>query len=420
MAEKEHFKHTEIPEDDDSNKEKEDDQKTDLSLANKLKSASEIVENLPKVWKVLIELLSHQSVPESISEKVENPCYNVVETPKGPNLVLSVSKTFIRLKDLILEKKSLERETGRLKHLNTHLECRLQEQEKRLETVSHELSETWHVVGKLQKKHQLLHTQEKILRYELAQKRKLLTQLREQLEDSREKWQEARQRNSDTEKQWKLLRIEFASRKNTQADDCNNSVESGYSDDKECSSEDEPGYETDVSECNQKVTPADSVVEESNIADVIQEEIASIEGDDVVPEQKTEPIEENTLEAVLSAREERLIRLEGQCSSLVKQVTNTSSKSAAISNKLDALHEIYGNGRKTETDIQEGSNLDVTNVPSSSSSDVKAEEINEVQDEKSSSYSSTRDRPEEDSATSAEDHGASLDDLHINEDGQKN
>lgn len=113
-------------------------------------SAEEIVQNLPKVWKVLIELLSHQCAPFNTINESPNDgnefCYKSVETPKGPKLVLSVSKTFIRLKDLILEKKSLEKETNHLKHLNTHLEIRLQDQEKRLQTVSNELNKTWHVV----------------------------------------------------------------------------------------------------------------------------------------------------------------------------------------------------------------------------------------------------------------------------------
>lgn len=60
--------------------------------------------------------------------------------------MLSVSQTFIRLKDLILEKKSLEKETCHLKQLNTHLECRLSDQERRLQMVSSELNKTWHVV----------------------------------------------------------------------------------------------------------------------------------------------------------------------------------------------------------------------------------------------------------------------------------
>ncbi|KAH0814699.1 hypothetical protein GEV33_008091 [Tenebrio molitor] len=319
---------SEVNDSKDTNEEEEEVEEApkanpESQISHQLNSASEIVENLPKVWKVLIELLSHQSAPVS-TEDPKNPCYKVVETPKGPHLVLSVSQTFIRLKDLILEKKSLERETCRLKQLNNHLEGRMQEQEKRLELVSTELSETWHVVGKLQKKHQLLHTQEKILRYELAQKRKLLTELKVELEYSREKWQEAREKNSNTEKQWEQLRIEFASRKSGGGDDSNNSVESGYSDDKEeCSSEDEPGYETDVSETNQK-----------------------------------QDLEEKSVDEVLSAREERLMRLESQCSSLVQQVTNTTTRSEAIVNKLDALHEIYGEEPRRDDPSGLGSSTD--------------------------------------------------------------
>lgn len=91
----------------------------------------------------------------------------------------------------------------------------------------------------MQKQHQQLHTQEKILRYELAQKRKLLNELKEELEYCREKWLQAREKNSTTEEQWKQLRTEFALRKNTNSEDLNNSVESGYSDERESSSSDE-------------------------------------------------------------------------------------------------------------------------------------------------------------------------------------
>nr|CAI5853434.1 unnamed protein product [Callosobruchus analis] len=250
------------------------------TITNKLNSTEEIVENLPKVWRVLIELLSHQMAPTnnlSGDDDSDNPCYKTVQTSKGPSLVASVSQTFIRLKDLILEKKSLEKETNHLKQLNGHLENRLQDQEKRLEQVQTELSKTWHVVGKLQKQHHLLHTQEKILRYELAQKRKLLTELKEELEYSREKWAQAREKNTSTEQQWRLLRTEFASRKKGALilnDDINNSVESGYSDDRECSSEDEPGYETDVSECAQK--HQEDVEKVCDVLEIIQNEIDGI------------------------------------------------------------------------------------------------------------------------------------------------
>ncbi|KAI4469633.1 hypothetical protein MML48_1g13324 [Holotrichia oblita] len=222
---------------------KEEDVESQLAATHQLNSPEEIVENLPKVWRVLIELLSHQTPPNNeITEKKgenDNHCYKSVETPTGLRKVLSVSKTFIRLKSLILEKKSLEKEMMRLKQLNTHLEGRLSDQEKRLVLVSNELSKTWNFVGKMQKQHQQLHTQEKILRYELAQKRKLLTELKEELEYCRQKWSQARKQNSSTEEQWKQLRSEFASRKTSITDDINNSVESGYSDDKSSSDDDE-------------------------------------------------------------------------------------------------------------------------------------------------------------------------------------
>lgn len=57
-----------------------------------------------------------------------NSCYKSVDTPAGPRLVISVSKTYIRLKELILEKKHLEKEMNRMKQLNIHLESKLGEQ----------------------------------------------------------------------------------------------------------------------------------------------------------------------------------------------------------------------------------------------------------------------------------------------------
>lgn len=115
-----------------------------------MNTTEEIVENLPKVWRVLIELLSHQIAPVNDfpdNEDSDHPCYKTVQTPKGPSVVLSVSQTFIRLKNLILEKKSLEKETNHLKQLNGHLENRLQDQEKRLGLVQTELSKTWLMVS---------------------------------------------------------------------------------------------------------------------------------------------------------------------------------------------------------------------------------------------------------------------------------
>ncbi|XP_063976902.1 cingulin-like protein 1 isoform X2 [Diachasmimorpha longicaudata] len=217
--------------------EKKEDDAQEESIAN----------NLPKVWKVLTELLSCHAAGSSASTSSTtlyndpNSCYKSVDTPTGPRLVISVSKTYIRLKELILEKKHLEKEMGRMKQLNSHLESKLGEQEKRLSTVSDELSKTWNVVGRMQAQHQQLHTHEKILRYELQQKRKMLQELKQELEYCREKWESARQKNTNTEIEWKNLRREFAARKALAHDSFNNSAESGFSDDRCDDSDDEEG-----------------------------------------------------------------------------------------------------------------------------------------------------------------------------------
>lgn len=137
-----------------------------------------------------------------------------------------------------------------MKQLNTHLETRLEEQERKLCLVTTELSKTWHVVGRLRRHHHQLHTHEKILKYELQQKRKLLNELKEELECCREKWEQAREKNTQSEKDWKKLRAEFSSRKTKPGSPSfNNSGESGYSDerpsDESSESNDESEYVTE-------------------------------------------------------------------------------------------------------------------------------------------------------------------------------
>lgn len=142
-------------------------------------------------------------------------------------MVLSVSKTYIRLKDLIMEKKFLQKETRKLKNLNSHLESRLGEQEQRLGAVTIELNKTWNLVGRMQRQHRQLHTHEQVLRYQLQQKRRMLSELKEELEYCRRKWDLAKEKNNESQSQWETLRLEFSKRKEC---DLNNSGESGYSD----------------------------------------------------------------------------------------------------------------------------------------------------------------------------------------------
>lgn len=119
------------------------------------------------------------------------------------------------------------KETSRLKTLNSHLDYRLNEQQKRLSAVSLELTKTWHLVGKMQRQHRQLHTQEQILRYQLQQKRRLLSELKDELEYCRRKWALARAKNDESQEQCDEWRREFARRK---LEDANHSAESGYSD----------------------------------------------------------------------------------------------------------------------------------------------------------------------------------------------
>lgn len=202
----------------------------------------EIYNNLPKVWKVLIELLNHQKAdPVPFKEDGQSEdCYKVVQSPTGPQHVLSVSKTYIRLKDLIVEKKFLQKETHKLKNLNNHLESRLDQKERRLATVTVELNKTWTLVGRMQRQHRQLHTNEQVLRYQLSQKRRMLTELKEELEYCRRKWTLAREKNDESQTQWNTLRREFNARKLQDAGN-QQSAESGYSD--EPASDDEPVVE---------------------------------------------------------------------------------------------------------------------------------------------------------------------------------
>ncbi|KAH8352329.1 hypothetical protein KR084_003490 [Drosophila pseudotakahashii] len=224
-------------------------------IMGKVASAQEIIGNLPKVWKVLMELLSHHKIervqfeelpscsasatssaasssssPAAASSSAASASYapgkDEGESHRKPP-ELSVSKTYIKLKDLILEKKSLVKETNRLKTLNSHLDYRLNQQEKRLSGVSLELTKTWHLVGKMQRQHRQLHTQEQILRYQLQQKRRLLSELKDELEYCRRKWALARAKNDESQEQCDEWRREFARRK---LEDANHSAESGYSD----------------------------------------------------------------------------------------------------------------------------------------------------------------------------------------------
>lgn len=69
-------------------------------VMSKVATTQEIIGNLPKVWKVLMELLSHHKIERVQFEEhgASEDCYKSVETANGPKAELSVSKTYIKLK----------------------------------------------------------------------------------------------------------------------------------------------------------------------------------------------------------------------------------------------------------------------------------------------------------------------------------
>lgn len=338
-----------------------DSNKPDIS------KAEEIVQNLPKVWRVLMELLSHQSEAETDASKKVTTCYKSVETKSGPVLVPSVSQTYIRLKDLILEKLTLIKEMNRMKQLNTHLESRLEEQEKRLCLVTNELSKTWHVVGRLRRHHHQLHTHEKILKYELQQKRKLLNELKEELEYCREKWEQAREKNTQSEKDWRKLRTEFSNRKLKPETSLNNSAESGYSDERPSDSEsnDESEYTEPKIKCKKKVKKSfDTIIDSSTDVNLAEREDPASDMLDIADL----PLDtQDSAECILdSSSSDRLPKIESyeetedEVGDMIKEVC-VDEQSVIETIELTRHNQLETfNNRLLESNIDTVTNIDIT------------------------------------------------------------
>lgn len=381
-------------------------------------SAKDIAENLPKVWRILMEFINHQPCIETPIDE------NDIEEKNG---AMSVSSTFIRLKDLILEKRNLQKETNRLKNLNEHLDKRLKSQEKRLGVVSCEVTKTWHLVGRMQRQYRQLHTNEQILRYQLQQKRRMLNVLKEELEYCRKKWAQAKEKNNESAVQMKSLQKEFADRKIIDA--CY-SGESGYSDDEDtppltprsytqitkvskenCMESEQkvtqspqpssstslsshtlkPEHEEDYITCltnveepsfsesdplpeSQNSETNNGELSETNILNgspnVVQENIQDISNEPTIEE----PIVNLTQREIeyTERRNARLRRLEEQCQQLLSNISTTVNRGDEMSSQLSAIHDRYSgvtqnNDNQTlvtdESNNNDATNTEENNVP---------------------------------------------------------
>lgn len=96
--------------------------------------------------------------------------------------------------------------------LTSCLVYNLQRLHRELTGIPVDLESAEDLLGQLQKDHGKLKTNEAILKYELQEKRKLLSRFRFQLDAIQEEWRNLRVRNSESETEWQGLREEFANR----------------------------------------------------------------------------------------------------------------------------------------------------------------------------------------------------------------
>jgi len=156
---------------------------------------------------------------------LQKSCFNEVTTKHGTKMVLSVSKTFLKLKDLILEKNTLEEQMSKMKHINDTLCKQVNIHEEKLCGITDELNNTWFYVSKIKEQHKKMHSAEQILRAELAEKRQLLKNIRKELEETRASWDIVKQKNAESEIQWLKLKADCEERRRILM----SSSESGFS-----------------------------------------------------------------------------------------------------------------------------------------------------------------------------------------------
>ncbi|XP_043238549.1 uncharacterized protein LOC122390036 [Amphibalanus amphitrite] len=282
-----------------------------------------------------------------------------VDTAHGRRMVIHVSRTYLRLRDLILEKRSLLSEIDKLRGFNQQLERRLTKQERRLSNVAAELHSTWGLVTKLKIQHAQLHTAESVLRYELREKRKLMSRLRGELEGSRQRSVLASQLNAESELEWRALRRELDQRKRERL------VRQARMDSAETGSE--PAAAGEDGECLPGVGPLlersatdDSQQDGESTESLAEQEAAGL--DTSVAESEStesesagrrtpEPQPTDSVDSAAGAagpvetssqRRRRLVSLEDQCQQLYTRLVSTTARQVALSSRLAELHAQHG------------------------------------------------------------------------------
>lgn len=184
--------------------------------------------------------------------------------------------------------------------LNDNLISRVKDQEIHMKGITKELEEAHQLLSVMRKQHQKLQSAENIIKYDLQEKRKLLTRLKQQLESTREDCNLVRIKNLKSRSEWESLRNEFALRaKQT-------SEESGFIDDK--------GLEDQCAIINTTYDP--------DIAKVIPNIEICTNIDEV--------------ESKYILKKNRLQMLEEQCKLLCSNLVNSSKKREEIDCRLES------------------------------------------------------------------------------------
>ncbi|XP_043193276.1 actin cytoskeleton-regulatory complex protein PAN1-like isoform X2 [Amphibalanus amphitrite] len=282
-----------------------------------------------------------------------------VDTAHGRRMVIHVSRTYLRLRDLILEKRSLLSEIDKLRGFNQQLERRLTKQERRLSNVAAELHSTWGLVTKLKIQHAQLHTAESVLRYELREKRKLMSRLRGELEGSRQRSVLASQLNAESELEWRALRRELDQRKRerlvrqARMDSAETGTEpAAAGEDGECRPGAGPMLERSSTDDSQQDGESTESLAEQEAAglDTSVAESESTESESAgrrTPEpQPTDSVDSAAGAAgpveTSSERRRRLVSLEDQCQQLYTRLVSTTARQVALSSRLAELHAQHG------------------------------------------------------------------------------
>nr|XP_053654456.1 FYVE and coiled-coil domain-containing protein 1-like [Cherax quadricarinatus] len=242
----------------------------------------------------------------------------------------SVSKTYIKLRELIFEKKSLVTEIERLKVLNVELQRRVAQQETRLVNVSDALHTTWLLVSDMKEQHAQLHSSESILRYELKEKRELLHRLRNELECSREQWHKIRQMNSESEEAWNTLREELNERRRI-AERVAEAKGGEYP------AIEEEGAAAITHTYGEFEPPVDLLLD-------MAIEYGVVDADDDTSTSIVAAMAGEDMHAT------RLQNLEEQCSYLYQKLMASTARSLTLASRLSALHQHYGSSDDEDDD----------------------------------------------------------------------